>query len=72
MQNQAKNKMKVLYLNTSFYVATPKTTIQTAVLTNNLEVIKQHIAAGTDLNVKDQMTGSTPYSNSNEALRSSL
>lgn len=41
-------------------VATPKTTIQTAVLTNNLEVVKQHIAAGTDLNVKDQMTGSTP------------
>ncbi|MDG1527722.1 MAG: hypothetical protein P8I51_02190 [Polaribacter sp.] len=41
-------------------------------MTNNLEVIKQHIAAGTDLNVKDQMTGSTPYSNSNEALRSSL
>jgi uncharacterized protein len=41
-------------------VATPKTTIQTAVLTNNLEIIKQHIAAGTDLNVKDQMTGSTP------------
>ena len=45
---------------TDINVATPKTTIQTAVLTNNLEVIKQHIAAGTDLNVKDQMTGSTP------------
>ena len=41
-------------------VATPKMNIQTAVLSNNLEVVKQHIAAGTDLNVKDQMTGSTP------------
>lgn len=41
-------------------VVTPKTNIQTAVITNKLEIVKQHIAAGTDLNVKDQMTGSTP------------
>ncbi len=41
-------------------VETPKTTIQTAVLTNNVKIVKQHIAAGTDLNAKDQMTGSTP------------
>lgn len=41
-------------------VATPKMNIQTAVISNDLEVVKQHIAAGTDLNVKDQMTGSTP------------
>ena len=41
-------------------VETPETTIQTAVLTNNVKIVKQHIAAGTDLNAKDQMTGSTP------------
>lgn len=41
-------------------VAKPKMDIQTAVLSGDLEVVKQHIAAGTDLNKKDQMSGSTP------------
>ena len=40
----------------------PKMNIHTAILSNNLEAVKQHIAAGTDLNVKEQMTGSTPLS----------
>jgi ankyrin repeat protein len=34
--------------------------IQAAILSNNLEVVKQHIEAGTDLNKKDAMSGSTP------------
>ena len=34
--------------------------IQTAVLSGNLEAVKQHIAAGTDINAKDAMSGSTP------------
>ena len=38
----------------------PKMNIQTAVLSGNLEIVKQHIAAGTDINHKDQMSGSTP------------
>ncbi|MGI9530146.1 ankyrin repeat domain-containing protein [Lutimonas sp.] len=41
-------------------VDTPDMDLQTAVMTGNLEVVKQHIAAGTDLNKKDQMSGSTP------------
>ncbi|MBT6391098.1 MAG: ankyrin repeat domain-containing protein, partial [Candidatus Marinimicrobia bacterium] len=34
--------------------------IQTAVISGNLEVVKQHIEAGTDINQKEQMSGSTP------------
>ncbi|MCR9253895.1 MAG: ankyrin repeat domain-containing protein [bacterium] len=37
-----------------------KVDIHTAALTGNLEAIKQHIAAGTDLNSKEPMAGSTP------------
>lgn len=38
----------------------PKIDILTAVISDNLEVVKQHIEAGTDINMKDQMSGSTP------------
>ena len=38
----------------------PKIDIQTAVLSGNLEAVKQHIEAGTDINIKDQMSGATP------------
>ncbi len=38
----------------------PKMDIQAAILSNNLEVVKQHIEAGTDINKKDAMSGSTP------------
>lgn len=38
----------------------PEVDIQTAILSGNLEIVKQHIEAGTDINKKDQMTGSTP------------
>ena len=38
----------------------PKIDMHTAILSNNLDVVKQHIDAGTDLNKKDQFTGSTP------------
>jgi len=41
-------------------IAAPKTDIQTAIMSDDLEVVKQHIAAGTDINIKDQMSGSTP------------
>lgn len=34
--------------------------IQAAVISGNLEIVKQHIDAGTDINIKDQMSGSTP------------
>ena len=38
----------------------PSMDIQTAVISGNLEVVKQHIEAGTDINQKEQMSGSTP------------
>lgn len=37
----------------------PAIDIHTAVMTDNLEAVKQHIEAGTDLNQKDPMSGST-------------
>tara|TARA_R110000868_G_scaffold378658_6_gene644204 strand:+ start:10154 stop:10726 length:573 start_codon:yes stop_codon:yes gene_type:complete len=37
----------------------PEIDIQTAVISGNLAVVKQHIEAGTDLNKKDPMSGST-------------
>ncbi len=38
----------------------PKVDLQTAIISGNLEMVKQHIEAGTNINVKDQMSGSTP------------
>lgn len=41
-------------------VEKPKINMQAAIMSNNLEAIKQHIEAGSDINLKDQMSGSTP------------
>ncbi|TDT47011.1 ankyrin repeat protein [Maribacter spongiicola] len=41
-------------------VMKPEIDIQAAILSDNLEAVKQHISAGTDLNKKDPMTGATP------------
>ena len=41
-------------------IKAPDMDIHTAALTGNLEVIKQHIQAGTDLNQKEAMGASTP------------
>jgi len=38
----------------------PEIDIQSAVLFNNLEAVRQHIKAGTDINVKEAFSGSTP------------
>lgn len=38
----------------------PAMDIHTAVLYNNVEVVRQHIKAGSDLNLKDAFGGSTP------------
>lgn len=40
--------------------AAPEVDIHTAVVTDNLEALKQHIAAGTNLNEKDPFGGSSP------------
>lgn len=41
-------------------VEKPKMDIPTAILSGNLDIVKQHIKAGSDINKKDQMTGATP------------
>jgi ankyrin repeat protein len=41
-------------------VSKPSMDIHAAVLTGNLEAVKQHIEAGTDINQKEAMSGSTP------------
>lgn len=38
----------------------PDMDMQTAIITGNLEAVKQHIEAGTPINTKDQLSGSTP------------
>lgn len=38
----------------------PNMELQAAIVAGNLEIVKQHIKAGTDINMKDQMSGSTP------------
>ena len=45
---------------TTINTAKPSINIHTAVLTGNLEAVKQHIEAGTDINQKEAMSGSTP------------
>ncbi len=45
---------------TSSIVVAPEFDIQVAILSDNLEAVKQHIKAGTDINKKDAMSGSTP------------
>ncbi|MGC4022336.1 MAG: ankyrin repeat domain-containing protein [Cyclobacteriaceae bacterium] len=41
-------------------VKPPQVDIHTAVVTGNLEAVRQHIAAGSDINVKDPFGGSSP------------
>ncbi|ASV30721.1 ankyrin repeat domain-containing protein [Maribacter cobaltidurans] len=41
-------------------VPKPTMDLQAAILSNNIEAVEQHIQAGTDLNKKDAMSGSTP------------
>ena len=60
---QSGNKTKTEANNTTeteSVVATPEIDIQAAILSDNIEAVKQHIEAGTDLNKKDAMSGSTP------------
>lgn len=54
-QEQATNTPEVKSV-----VEAPKMDIQQAVITDNLEVVKQHIEAGTDINKKDALSSSTP------------
>lgn len=41
-------------------IEAPELDIHTAVISDNMEAVKQHIAAGSDLNVRDPFGGSSP------------
>lgn len=41
-------------------IKVPEIDIHTAVISDNIEAVKQHIAAGSDLNVRDPFGGSSP------------
>ena len=58
---QSDNKSKSdISTNTETLAAKPEMNINAAVLSGNLEVVKQHIKAQTDINEKEAMSGSTP------------
>jgi len=46
--------------DTGTMVETPEIDIQAAILSGNYEAVEQHIKAGTDIDKKDAMSGSTP------------
>jgi len=46
--------------NNKSLVSQPKIDIQAAIMSNRIDIVKQHIEAGTDLNQQEQMSGSTP------------
>jgi len=46
--------------HTQTKVKAPQIDIHTAVMTDNMEALKQHIAAGSNLNEKDPLGGSSP------------
>lgn len=54
------NTTKYKDTETKTIVSKPDVDIHMAVLSGNLEAVKQHIAAGTNINEKDAMSGSTP------------
>ncbi len=47
-------------INTKSTINKPTIDIHTAVITGNIEAVKQHIKAKTDINQKEAMSGSTP------------
>jgi uncharacterized protein len=46
--------------NTETTTKAPDVDLHTAVISENMEAVKQHIAAGSDLNVRDPFGGSSP------------
>ncbi len=58
--NGSNNTQSVINAKAKSITETPKMDLQAAIVSGNLEVVKQHIEAGTDINMKDPMSGSTP------------
>lgn len=59
-QNQKKENNTTSKAEIETTVEKPDQDIHTAVISGNLEAVKQHIKAGTDINQKEPMSGSTP------------
>ena len=59
-QSNKKDSQAISKTETKSTVKKPSIDIQTAVITGNLDAVKQHIKAGTDINEKEPMSGSTP------------
>jgi hypothetical protein len=58
--SQEKNTKGQTANNTSSAVQAPKIDIHSAIIAGNLDVVQQHIKAGSNLNVIEQMSGSSP------------
>lgn len=56
--NKSENTSKETSLKEE--IAKPNQDIHDAIITNNIEVVKQHIANGSDINKIETMSGSTP------------
>ncbi len=54
------SKTKETTFNSKTQIAKPTIDIHAAVLAGNLKAVKQHIEAGTNINQKETMSGSTP------------
>lgn len=59
-QNQNAKTSELANSKTEVVVETPKMDLMAAILSDNLDVVEQHIKAGTDIDKKDAMSGSTP------------
>lgn len=59
-QSDKKDTKNISKTENKSTVDKPNIDIQTAVISGNLEAVKQHIKAGTDINEKEAMSGSTP------------
>lgn len=54
------NETRTSTTKASTSIEKPSMDIHAAILSENMEVVKQHIKAGSDLNKKDAMSGSSP------------
>lgn len=59
-QNKQESEKRDSTATVQTSIKAPEVDIHTAVITENLEAVKQHIAAGSNLNEKDPFGGSSP------------
>ena len=59
-KNENEKTAKIDNSKTEVVGETPKMDMMAAILSDNLDVVEQHIKAGTNINKKDAISGSTP------------